>query len=75
MAFTSGCKDGSAPGQKAAQTQEAERGSAADGQKTSREEEAKGNPNEETEVVIATYRDAVQGSGDAFYCWEGTYVW
>lgn len=31
--------------------------------------------NEEDEVVIATYRDAVQGSGDAFYCWEGAYVW
>lgn len=31
--------------------------------------------NETDEVVIATYRDAVQGSGDAFYCWQGTYVW
>lgn len=34
-----------------------------------------GNRNEEDEVVIAAYRDAVQGSGDAFYCWEGAYVW
>ena len=31
--------------------------------------------NETEEVDIATYRDAVQGSGDAFYCWEGAYVW
>ncbi len=75
MAFTSGCEEGSAPGQKAARIQEDEGRSAAESQKTSQEEEAKGNPNEETEVVIATYRDAVQGSGDAFYCWEGTYVW
>ncbi len=34
-----------------------------------------GDRNETEEVVIAAYRDAVQGSGDAFYCWEGTYVW
>ena len=27
--------------------------------------------NETDEVVIATPRDAVQGSGDAYYCWEG----
>ncbi len=33
------------------------------------------NRNDEEEVVIAAYRDAVQGSGDAFYCWEGAYVW
>lgn len=26
--------------------------------------------NETDEVVIATPRDAVQGSGDAYYCWE-----
>ena len=31
--------------------------------------------NETDEVVIATPRDAVQGSGDAYYCWEGAYVW
>ncbi|EET62148.1 ABC transporter, substrate-binding protein, family 5 [Marvinbryantia formatexigens DSM 14469] len=31
--------------------------------------------NETDEVVIATYRDAIQGSGDAYYCWEGTFVW
>lgn len=37
--------------------------------------EAAGDRNEDQEVVIATYRDAVQGSGDAFYCWEGAYVW
>lgn len=38
-------------------------------------EQESGNRNEEEEVVIAAYRDAVQGSGDAFYCWEGAYVW
>ena len=31
--------------------------------------------NETDEDVIATPRDAVQGSGDAYYCWEGAYVW
>ena len=31
--------------------------------------------NETDEVAIATYRDAIQGSGDAYYCWEGAYVW
>ncbi len=31
--------------------------------------------NETEEVDIATYRDAIQGSGDAYYCWEGSYVW
>ena len=30
--------------------------------------------NETDEVVIATPRDAVQGSGDAYYCWEGGFV-
>lgn len=31
--------------------------------------------NETEEIVISTYRDAIQGSGDAFYCWEGAFVW
>lgn len=41
----------------------------------SQTEEAKGGRNETDEVVIAAYRDPIQGSGDAFYCWEGAYVW
>lgn len=38
-------------------------------------EKRAGDRNEEEEVVIASWRDAVQGSGDAFYCWEGACVW
>jgi len=42
---------------------------------TSKEDKALAEKNETTPVVIGVSRDSVQGSGDAYYCWQGSYVW